>query len=296
MFADRDYMNSGRSGSFAQASAVKTLIYANIAVFILSFMLQLLPDLPFVLSSDGIRRGQFWRLFTYMFFHAGFMHLAFNMFALYVFGSELEQRLGKNRFLQLYFISGLTGALLWLLFNWRMPTYVLGASGAVFGVMMAAALTFPNRIIVLLFPPIPMRLKTLVAVFALIEVFMLLGSRDQGIAHLAHLGGLLGGFLCMHHYFHRRGGAGSDSAIGRLRSWWSHRQAAQRRRRFTIDRDQQADDDPSPADSSHFNAPVSDEVDRILDKIGRYGIHSLNGHEREVLEEARQRLRDRRRL
>jgi membrane associated rhomboid family serine protease len=147
------------------------------------------------LNSDGIQHFKLWQLVTYMFLHANVMHILFNMYGLYLFGNYVLTRLGTRRFLILYFLSGISGAILWLLFNWGSMSPVIGASGAVFGIMMAAAMFFPNMRIMLLFPPIPMTLKTFVAVFAAIEIFSELSSMQGGVAHLAHLGGFLGAFV-----------------------------------------------------------------------------------------------------
>ena len=94
------------------------------------------------------------------------MHLLLNMWGLYLFGNHVYNRLGSKRFLTLYFLSGVSGSFLWLLFNWGTQDYVIGASGAVFGVMMAATMLSPDMRIMLLFPPIAMKLRTLVVVFA----------------------------------------------------------------------------------------------------------------------------------
>ena len=146
-----------------KGSVIKYLIVANAVVFLLTSLDntgRLTEALG--LSFAGITDFQLWRLVTYMFVHGGLTHIFFNMWGLYLFGMPVEQRLGPERFLRLYFLSGIVGSGLWLLANWGTNGLLIGASGGVFGVMMAAAMSFPNMQIVLLFPPIPMRLRTFV--------------------------------------------------------------------------------------------------------------------------------------
>ncbi len=175
-------------------NAVTLLITLNVVFFVLfpgASLWQL------ALSADGFRHFRFWQIISYMFLHGNFVHLLLNMWGLYLFGNHVYRRLGTQRFLMLYFLSGISGSLLWLLFNWNSPSSVIGSSGAVFGVMMAAAVLSPERRMMLLFPPIPVKLKTLVFVFAGIEILSELSNLQGGVAHLAHLGGFLGAYLYM---------------------------------------------------------------------------------------------------
>jgi membrane associated rhomboid family serine protease len=297
MLFERPYMrgsgrrgNSFRPSAYDEGSVIKPLIIANAVFFILTLggSGELMGFLW--LSSYDIRQFEFWRLATYMFAHGGFWHILMNMWGLFLFGRLVEQALGARRFLQLYFTSGIIGGLIWLLANWGSSVPVVGASGAVFGVMMAAAMMYPNHMIMLLFPPIPMRLKTFVLVFALIEVFSQLGHRGTGVAHLAHLGGLLGAFVYMrwllnHHRSRRNSQAGFlDWLSGFTRNLVSKSRRARFESRAGRDQDEDDGDVPSAA-----------EVDRILDKIGTQGLSSLTQSERRTLERAREYLKDRRR-
>jgi membrane associated rhomboid family serine protease len=142
-----------------------------------------------------------WQVLTYGFLHGDFMHLFFNMLGLWMFGSELERLWGNRRFTEFLVASALTAAAVqvgWtFLIGSRVPT--VGASGALFGLLLAFGMLFPNRIIVPLIPPIPMKAKWFVAIFGALElVFGFTGS--SGIAHFAHLGGMLGGFLMIRYW------------------------------------------------------------------------------------------------
>ncbi len=181
-----------------QAPLSMNVVMALIAINGLVFLL--VPrtnSWQFALSAYGIRQLRFWQLVSYMFLHGNWLHLLLNMWGLYLFGTHVYQRLGTKRFLTLYVLSGISGSLFWLLFNWSSRSSVIGASGAVFGVVMAAAVLSPDMRIMLVFPPVPMKLRTLVFVFAGIEIFSELSNVQGGVAHLAHLGGFLGAYIYM---------------------------------------------------------------------------------------------------
>lgn len=272
----------------SSGSIVTALIWANAAIFIFQMLSQMstAPGRadPFTallwLSGPHMRQLEVWRLGTYMFAHGGFFHILINMWGLFLFGRPLERRIGSHNFLRLYFVSGLIGGVTWLLFNWTSPIPVIGASGAVFGVMMAAAMMFPNEMIILLFPPIPMKLKTFVLVFGGIEILMSL-QRGSTIAHIAHLGGFLGAFLFMRRY---RTPWSPTDWIRSLYSKYRRKRANDKQHRFQRTSSQD-DRDSNPAD----------DIDRILDKIGSQGLDSLTPEERRTLQQARERLRNQRR-
>ena len=142
-----------------------------------------------------------WQLLSYAFLHGDEWHLIFNMLGLWMFGGELERVWGQKRYTQILVASTLTAAIVQLAFTWvigaRAPT--VGASGAIFGLLLSFGMLFPNRIIVPLIPPIPMKAKYFVAIFGGLE--LVLGfSRSSGIAHFAHLGGMLGAWLLIRHW------------------------------------------------------------------------------------------------
>ncbi|MBN8492741.1 MAG: rhomboid family intramembrane serine protease [Burkholderiales bacterium] len=137
-----------------------------------------------------------WQLVSYGFLHGSMLHLFFNMLGLWMFGSELERLWGRTRYAQFLLASLLAAALTQLLITWMTGSNVptVGASGALFGLLLAFGMLFPNRTIMPLFPPIPMKARTFVIVFGVIELLFGLSGRS-GVAHFAHLGGMLGGFL-----------------------------------------------------------------------------------------------------
>jgi membrane associated rhomboid family serine protease len=143
-----------------------------------------------------------WQLVTYAFLHGGLLHLMFNMFGLYMFGSAIEQTLGTRRYLVYYFACVVAAALTQLVVLQLTGTFVptVGASGGVFGLVLAYAMFFPHQRIVLLIPPIPMSARTFAIAYAAIELALGVFGSQQGVAHFAHLGGMAGGWLLLRHW------------------------------------------------------------------------------------------------
>lgn len=144
-----------------------------------------------------------WQLVTYSFLHGSLAHLALNMFGLWMFGRDVEHRLGSPRFLAMYFSAVLTAALTQLVVVSSViggpPTPTVGASGGVFGVLLAFGLMFPRRTVVLLIPPIPMPAWLFVTLYGAIELMSGVMGTTAGIAHFAHLGGMVGAYLVLRH-------------------------------------------------------------------------------------------------
>lgn len=185
-------------------SVTKAFILACVGVFC---FFELFPFLAPWFELWPLASGIFmpWQLLTYAFLHGSFTHLLFNMLGLWMFGGELERVWGPKRYTQILVASALTAALVQLLFTWFMGTRAptVGASGAIFGLLLSFGMLFPNRIIVPLIPPIPMKAKYFVAIFGGLE--LILGARlfDLGppnVAHFAHLGGMLGAWLLIRHW------------------------------------------------------------------------------------------------
>jgi membrane associated rhomboid family serine protease len=142
-----------------------------------------------------------WQLITYAFLHGSFQHLLFNMLGLWMFGGELERVWGPKRYLQILIASTLTAAAVQLLVTAAagMNGPTVGASGAIFGLLLSYGMLFPNRVIVPLIPPIPMKAKFFVAIYGGLELLLGLNG-NSGVAHFAHIGGMLGAWLLIRHW------------------------------------------------------------------------------------------------
>ena len=179
----------------------QALLLANVAVFFLERLLG--GGLFGLFALWPIGTGHFWpwQIVSYAFLHGSFEHLFFNMLGLWMFGAELEQVWGQKRYLQFYFASVVAAALTQLLVNALLGSMAptIGASGGLFGLLLAFAMVFPNRIILLFFV-IPMKAKYLVALYGLVELYQGVYIMNSGVAHFAHLGGMLGGLLTIRYW------------------------------------------------------------------------------------------------
>jgi len=187
--------------------ATQALLIANVLVF----LLQGGSGLPlvewFALWPPATPLFQPWQIVTYGFLHGSLAHIAFNMLALYTFGASVERLFGTRFYLLYYFACVVSAALFHLIVTALMggsPYPTVGASGGIFGLLLAYGLYFPNQRVMLLIPPIPMKARTLVIVFAVLELVFGVTGSEGGIAHFAHLGGMLGGWLMIE--YRKRGG------------------------------------------------------------------------------------------
>ncbi len=197
--------------SFRMPPVVKNLLIINVLVYLAT---SLLPAVRTLLDSycalqigPAMLGYEFhaYQFVTYMFLHANFEHLFFNMFALWMFGRTLEYELGSRRFLIYYMVCGIGAALIQAAIAWGtgQPMALVGASGAVMGLLLAFGVMHPDAVIMLLIPPVPMKAKWFVIVYAVIE--LLLGWRGTGnVAHFAHVGGMLWGLLLLRWWRHNR--------------------------------------------------------------------------------------------
>jgi len=182
----------------------QSLLIANVAVFLLQTSTGGELEAWFALWPGP--RFAPWQLVTYGFLHGGFAHIFFNMLGLYMFGSDIERLFGSRYFLLYYFACLVSAALCQLLFvalSGGPPVPTVGASGALFGLLLAFGIYFPRRTVVLIFPPIPMPARVFVIVFGGLELLFGVTGTASGVAHFAHLGGMLGGWLVIQ--YRRRG-------------------------------------------------------------------------------------------
>ncbi len=180
----------------------QALLLVNVAVFCLDLAFGSLLSQWFALWPV---QGPFfypWQVVSYAFLHGSFSHLFFNMLGIWMFGSELERIWGSRRYIEFFGASVLTAAatqlLMSLLGGWHNPT--VGASGGLFGLLLAFGMMFPDRTIMPLFPPIPMKAKVFVAIYGGLELFLGVTGTASGVAHFAHLGGMLGGWLMLRYW------------------------------------------------------------------------------------------------
>ena len=261
--------------------AISQLVLINAIIFLIQMLLPegslyrimgspvpMIPSGLGLVPNQVVTQGMVWQLVSYMFLHGGVMHVLLNMFYLVMFGSELERWWGSREFLKYYFICGVGAGVIHVIttyvfdLNPHIPT--IGASGAVFGVLIAYGMAFPTRRILLWFV-IPVSARALVAIAAFIELAMTVEYRGgDGVARFAHLGGMLVGYLYLK----------QQSIV-----WWLKKRLGERRRpggrRFRRDQD----------------PDLQATIDDILDKISREGMGSLSEEEKQLLHESAERAR-----
>lgn len=295
----------------------KNLLIINILAFVASYVLKLsgidldsLCGLHFFMAEDF----HLYQLVTYMFLHAGFTHIFFNMFALWMFGVVIENVWGSKKFLFYYISCGVGAGIMQEIAQFFSFYFIMaennlgfsisdifiageqlstslnswttiGASGAVYAILLAFGMTFPNERIFIFPLPVPIKAKWFVLIYVALELFMALGSSGDGVAHTAHLGGMLFGFLMIRYWnkmpstvggmdkgrqffdklktnFERRKGKSYDNSNMHARRGGNHQ------------------------DDWEYNARKKanqDEVDRILDKIRKSGYDSLTAEEKKKL-------------
>ena len=183
--------------SYRFYNATLTIIIINVAMYLLMMWFPRIFSYLALTPYLVVRERAIWQVVTYMFLHGGGWHIFINMLVLFIFGSRLEQRLGSSEFLLYYFVSGVGAGIATLAVNWYTGMAVIpvvGASGAIFAVMLAFATFFPDTtILVNFFIPLPARIAVLL--FTGIEIFSLVFRTRSGVAHLTHLAGFLFGYL-----------------------------------------------------------------------------------------------------
>lgn len=295
-----NHYRPGLGGFSVFPPVIKNLLIINVAVFFLQvlgseiiisgttslsqFLIQYFALIPIGTFADATFLP--WQLVTYQFMHGSFGHIFFNMFALWMFGMEIENMWGPKKFLIFYLSTGVIAGLCHLfvspLFG-ALPAPTIGASGAVYGVLIAFALFFPERYIFLYFL-IPVKAKYLIG-FLIVFEFLAIDSAHSNVAHLAHLGGALAGFLFIwfdksshidlkamirRNKFKQSASSGSNYNIFNKRN-----KDVQEAKYYDINNDKEDDSNVS-----------QEEIDRILDKISQSGYQNLTAREKKILFEA----------
>lgn len=253
--------------------AIKIIVSVNFAIYILqSFSGK--EDVFFrlfgLVPSSFISSLMLWQPFTYMFFHApfytsvGISHILLNMLGLWVFGRELEEAWGKNNFLRYYFITGIGSGLITFLFNMNSDDPVIGASGAVYGILLAYGVSYPNRMLYI-WGLIPVRSMWLVIIMGAIAFFGLLGNTD-GISHVTHISGMIIGYILLKKKWRWRD------------IWFALRKKAIE---FQVQRYEQ---------KSVKKRMLQKDIDMLLDKIQKVGFSGLSDKEQSKLYEASKRM------
>jgi len=299
--------------------AVSLLLVANVAVFLAEFLISGMTGRDPIgawgafIPYFAVNQLQFWRFVTYMFLHGSLLHLFFNMLGLWLFGSRIEQIWGTRTFAWYYFVAGIGGAFLYGLFSLAGISALVpmvGASAAIYGILLAFGLAFPNAIIFVFFIPMPARIAVIV-----FGVMALLGFGGANVAHMAHLGGMITGFLFLWAFtggrpsqvprrprvggarggYRSLGGAGYDrtayrtgsrpTATPTLRHLW---QRWRTRLRMTVVDGQRRGGQGAarPGQGRDFGGEDPARIDQILEKISREGLRSLTEEEQEVLRRA----------
>ena len=258
-------------------TVVKHLLIINVLMYFAYYVLlkQGIINLNYYLGIWSLSTGLFriWQPLTYMFMHGSFDHLFFNMFSLWMFGSALENYWGSKRFLFYYLVCGIGAGLL----NMLVPgAHVsVGASGAVYALLLAFGMMWPNNYIYLYFL-VPIRTKWFIIGMIVIELFEGIFRSTDGIAHFAHLGGMLIGFLIIL-YWKRHGGMTGDFSI---KNWFN---SLKNRKKYTRYEEVY---DKAPRSDEEYNyqkAQKERDIDAILDKVAKSGYESLSKEEKDFL-------------
>lgn len=228
------YSYNNRGGFLSNMpTAIRHIIIINVLVMIMTSLNENFMYEHFALFYPTSHFFHWWQPLTHMFMHGGFWHLFFNMYTLYIFGSVLERIWGTKKFLIFYFVTGLGAAAIhtgveWVqMQNWLSQaaqgsmaaqssihimkmTPTVGASGAIYGVLMGYAMLYPDSVLTLIFPPVSLKAKWFVLIFAAIELLTGVTGTGGGIAHFAHLGGLVFGYLLIWYWKKRHTLYGRD--------------------------------------------------------------------------------------
>ena len=290
----------------------KNLLIVNFLAFAATWVLELrgidltqLLGLHFFLASDF----QIYQFFTYMFLHGGFTHIFFNMFALWMFGSVIERVWGPKKFIFYYIVCGIGAGITQELVQYATYTiegisayqYVsaggvqmttdayiwttIGASGAVYGILLAFGMIFPNERLFIIPFPFPIKAKWLIVGYIAIELFSAMTGPGDGVAHMAHLGGMLFGFLLIR-YWQKHPDSSQGFGRSRGQEFFENMKRRYDQRQQQNNRMKAEQTDPRRESDEEYNARKrknQEEVDAILDKIRKSGYDSLTKEEKKKL-------------
>ena len=274
------YGTRGFGFSYALTPMVKRLLIANVAVFLAGYAISQDFFIEWLSFQPREVLTRPWGMFTYMFVHADFMHLLLNMLVLFFFGPPLEERWGSREFARYYLLCGFGGVALSFVF---VPSVgIVGASAAVYGLMLAFAMNWPEAPIYI-WGIFPVKAKWLVAFLFVVSLLSAFGGSGGPVAHFAHLGGLAAGLVYLKLDWR------ASEKLARLRK------ATRVRRLAIVPRDEEEDRLRAPA-ASGTSSPgderrLLDAVDQVLDKISAKGMSSLTSEERRLLDEVSRRHR-----
>ena len=269
-YSSSGYRQNSRGNPLLLPNGVKLLLIINIAIFVLmelsgqkSILFQLFGLVP----RSVLQEYRLWQTFTYLFLHGGWIHILFNMLVLWMFGKDLEMDWGKNEFLIFYFVCGIGSGLITVLANINSPIVIVGASGSIYGVLVAYGFTYPNRT-VYLYGVFPLKVKYVVLGFGVIAFLASLSAAQSKVSHITHLSGMIIGIIYI--LFNIR--------------WRNIRLLYIKMRLSSIKGKQNNQED----EKNHIKM----QVDKILDKLNDQGWESLTSQEEEFLTRASKRLFD----
>ena len=249
-------------------SGIKFLLIANIVIYIL---LELSGEKNFLFRSFGLvpnlvwQKFKIWQLFTYLFIHGDLLHILLNMFMLWVCGQDLENQWGKKDFFLFYFFCGIGAGFITVLFNIHSITPIVGASGAIYGLLIAYGFTYPNRIL-LLYGLFPIKAKYVVLGFGFVAFIASFSTNQSNISHITHLSGMIIGFIFICFNLNFNG----------LKVWCFRLRLKNTTKKFF--------------DTNNETASMKQKVDEILDKLNDSGWESLTDKEEKNLIQASKKL------
>ena len=296
MLDDRSYMREPDWRPEAAQGGISwclKLIIINIVFFVLQHTVDGFKN-GLALYPARLAQGHVWELLTFQFLHGDLFHILINCAMIWFIGRQIEESLGKIKFLSIYLIAGVFGGLLQCILAWAENNPnggVVGASAGIFGLIAAFAMLYWNReltLLIMFILPVRMKAKYLLVALAVIGILGII-SEDSRIAHGAHLGGMVWGVLFILLFVQGGTMSGAPPLWNRIREWRSSGRS-RRRKAVTMDGDARAYSKGDRSCNDPEEDLMKDKIDPILDKISAHGFSSLTDEERDILEKARERM------